>query len=188
MGETKARSIQYYWWCCGWCCTVSENPTLSDVYISDEEGPAEPIQQSPKVSQPQMTVNNKQAAMQPAVTSRTTSSHKKNEPLPPIPQHHYDQAARQIQQSRHVVPASSHDDVKMEWVICVICIFIIILHWACPGGAVGSVAVRAACLGSFPDPDRLLDLPGFPMSFSFQNFGTWPIYDMIFFRYMISKN
>jgi len=37
----------------------------------------------------------------------------------------------------------------------------------------------------FPDPDRLLDLPGFPMSFSFQNFGTWPIYDMIFFRYMI---
>jgi len=23
------------------------------------------------------------------------------------------------------------------------------------------------------------------MSFSFQNFGTWPIYDMIFFRYMI---
>lgn len=93
---------------------VSENPTLSDVYISDEEGPAEPIQQSPKVSQPQMTVNNKQAAMQPAVTSRTNSSHKKNEPLPPIPQHHYDQAARQIQQSRHVVPASSHDDVKMD--------------------------------------------------------------------------
>jgi len=25
--------------------------------------------------------------------------------------------------------------------------------------------------GSFPDPDRLLDLPGFPMSFSFQNLG-----------------
>ena len=23
------------------------------------------------------------------------------------------------------------------------------------------------------------------MSFSFQNFGTWPIYDMIFFRYMV---
>ena len=30
-----------------------------------------------------------------------------------------------------------------------------------------------------PDPDRLLGLPGFPMSFSFQNFGTWPIYDMV---------
>jgi len=27
--------------------------------------------------------------------------------------------------------------------------------------------------------------PGFPMSFSFQNFGIWPIYDIIFFRYMI---
>ena len=46
-----------------------------------------------------------------------------------------------------------------------------------------SISVHAA--GFFPDPDRLLDLPSFPMSFSFQNFGTWPIYDTIFFRYMI---
>ena len=29
------------------------------------------------------------------------------------------------------------------------------------------------------------DLPGFPMSFSFQDFGTWPIDDMIFFQYMM---
>jgi len=98
------------------CCTVSENPALSDVYISDDESPAEPVQQSSKVSRPQTTNNKPPTTTPPAVMGKVSNSHKKNEPLPPIPQHHYDQAARQIQQSRHAAPTSVQDDVKMEWV------------------------------------------------------------------------
>jgi len=46
--------------------------------------------------------------------------------LPPIPQHHYDEAARQIQQSRHAPAAASAtaaDDIKMESVVLVLCVF-----------------------------------------------------------------
>lgn len=100
---------------------LSENPTLSDVYISDEEGPAEPVQQSSKVSQPQTTtamMNNRTTstttAMMTQPAAATSKANKKNsEPLPPIPQHHYDQAARQIQQNRQV-PATSAEDIKMD--------------------------------------------------------------------------
>jgi len=113
------------------CCVVSENPALSDVYISDEEGPAEPVVPlRPAVSSLSSTTNNNKqtassttATTQPAVvTGKVNNSHKKNsEPLPPIPQHHYDQAARQIQQSRHAtVPAALVDDKKMECVLCFI--------------------------------------------------------------------
>jgi len=105
--------------------TVSENPALSDVYISEEEGPAEPLQQSTKVSQPQtitVTTNNRQTTTSATTTTTTqptaaasskTKKNHNNGPLPPIPQHHYDQAARQIQQSRHA-PTTSADDIKME--------------------------------------------------------------------------
>jgi len=104
--------------------TVSENPALSDVYISDEESPTSPLQQSSKVSELQ-TTNNRQTTTTVTTTTTTTQpvtttskANKKshnNGPLPPIPQHHYDQAARQIQQSRHAVPATSaNDDIKME--------------------------------------------------------------------------
>lgn len=113
--------------CDEFVCAVTDNPMLNDVYISDEDAVSlsqpSPL---PLANNKHTTSSSASAAAQPSVssraqnqpvvTNRTNSSQKKNnEPLPPIPQHHYDQAARQIQQSRHsTMPASLYDDLKME--------------------------------------------------------------------------
>jgi hypothetical protein len=64
----------------------------------------------PSALAPTKTVASLQPA--PAAAAKVQNSHKKNEPLPPIPQSHYEQAARQMQMSRAPCPPALVDDKK----------------------------------------------------------------------------
>jgi hypothetical protein len=66
----------------------------------------------PSALAPTKTVASLQPA--PAAAAKVQNSHKKNEPLPPIPQSHYEQAARQMQMSRAPCPPALVDDKKMD--------------------------------------------------------------------------
>jgi len=109
--------------------TVSDIPALDalddEVYISDEESDFPIVSDLPKTNNCSEEITTASTQIQSATSthplfSAVTKSHRKNEqPLPPIPQHHYEQAARQIQLNRipaahSGLAASAADDVKMK--------------------------------------------------------------------------
>ena len=117
--------------CCLFFGAVFENPSLDDIYLSEEDESSDmtkELSSSKNVeSRPTADLKASVVATAPAPAPATTvkkASGKSKEPLQPIPQHHYERAAQQIQRNKSSAVSTAATDIRMKLVPSMLLLFL----------------------------------------------------------------